>query len=283
MNGRNRSSGWQYAKLSGHRNEKIIDNMLIDDIKYQNKILEFLHITDTKIAKIDYGGLHESSVQSILGNKTKSKTDMCIYLLNGKRINISIKKSFGGQVYLIPINRFIEGFELQYDTKIPENVKRAIELFWGSANDTSEIIQSINSKYINYELHKNRLTAETLKNYNIDLYNSLILWFKNNITYIFDFCFSKGLAKNEEDWADIIWYKNSIGENNLDALFNINDLKEKLIIHNKVEYGNINGGTTIQLPFGFVQWHSPTKIIPGCIQFHHNYKKILEIYNSKKD
>ena len=40
------------------------------------------------------------------------------------------------------------------------------------------------------------------------------------------------------------------------------------------EYGNVGGGTTIQLPFGFVQWHSPTKKIPGDMQFHHNHEKI---------
>lgn len=47
------------------------------------------------------------------------------------------------------------------------------------------------------------------------------------------------------------------------------------------------GGTTIQMAFGFVQWHSPQKTIPGCIQFHHNYNKICTamdniLYKGKK-
>ena len=33
-------------------------------------------------------------------------------------------------------------------------------------------------------------------------------------------------------------------------------------------FGTTNGGTTIQLPFGFVQWHQHQ------MQFHHNYYKI---------
>ena len=28
------------------------------------------------------------------------------------------------------------------------------------------------------------------------------------------------------------------------------------------------------IDIAFVQWHSPTKVIPGCIQFHHQFKKI---------
>lgn len=283
MNNRNRASGWQYAKLSGHRNEKIIDDLVINDIECQNKILKCAKITDAKIEKISYGGINELNVESVFNDKTKSKTDMCILLSNGKRINISIKKSFGGQVYLIPIHRFIEGFELQYGKEIPKNTKRAIELFWGSAEDTREIINTTNSKYKKYELRKNRLTAETLKIYNEDLYNNLILWFKSNIADIFDFCFSRGLAKNKEDWSDIIWYKNEVGDNDLDTLFNISDLKEKIIKTSDISYGTRTGGTTIQLPFGFVQWHSPTKIIPGSIQFHHKYVKMLEIHNTKKD
>ena len=46
-------------------------------------------------------------------------------------------------------------------------------------------------------------------------------------------------------------------------------------------YGKVGGGTTIQLPFGFVQWHSPTKKIPGDMQFHHGYEKIKELVDKK--
>lgn len=91
-----------------------------------------------------------------------------------------------------------------------------------------------------------------------------------------DFCFSKGLAKNSTDWANIIWYKNELGENEVNEIFTINEMCAVLSknAEQETKYGNRGGGTTIQLPFGFVQWHSPTKIIPGCIQFYHNYYKI---------
>ena len=117
--------------------------------------------------------------------------------------------------------------------------------------------------------------------YNETLYNKLLIWFRDNIYNITDFCFSKGLAKNKEDWADIVWYKNELGENSVDKMFLISEIRSKVIEKlDLIEYGNIHGGTTIQLPFGFVQWHSPQKTFPGCLQFHHSYDKIQNIADS---
>ena len=185
----------------------------------------------------------------------------------------------GGQVYLISINRFIEGFEKQYKKSIPEKVKRAIELFWGSAEDTTEIIDKIGTKK-DYEYRKHRLVADTLYLYNEELYYELLNWVKENTDLIADFCFSRGLAKNEEDWADIVWYKNEVGEYDENNCFYIKDLCKKLqeAAATETEYGKVGGGTTIQLAFGFVQWHSPSKTIPGQIQFHHSYIKIANLF-----
>ena len=36
-------------------------------------------------------------------------------------------------------------------------------------------------------------------------------------------------------------------------------------------YSSTNGGTTIQLPFGFVQWHK------GQLQFHHSFYKLCDM------
>ena len=43
-----------------------------------------------------------------------------------------------------------------------------------------------------------------------------------------------------------------------------------------VIYGTKNGGTTIQLPFGHLQFHQ------GGLQFHHNYEKIKELISERK-
>ena len=60
------------------------------------------------------------------------------------------------------------------------------------------------------------------------------------------------------------------GENEIDEIFHIEKICEGAVRKTEQEtyYGEKNGGTTIQLPFGFVQWHQ------AKMQFHHNYWKV---------
>lgn len=275
MSKRNRAEGWQHAKISGHENEKLIAELTRSNPAIQKRILNCAHIYDVAIEKIEYGGLFETAVDSIFeGTKTKSKTDMGLFLSNGTCLNVSIKKDEGGQVFLIGIDRFIKGFELQYNKVIPTDVKRAISLYFGSAEDTLNIVEQFGSTNKRLEIRKHRLVADTLKAYNHNLAEGLLSWVNSNITELFDYCFARGLAKNPEDWAQIIWYRNMVGENGFDTLIYLPDIMNQ--IQPTANFGNRNGGSTIQLPFGFVQWHSPRKVIPGSLQFHHNYIKIIE-------
>lgn len=275
MSGRNRAEGWKHAKKTGHENERLIAELTEADKAIQNRLLDCAHIKGAEIVDVEYGGICETDVDCVLGGKTKSKTDMWLYLSNGKRLNVSIKKDEGGQVFLIGINRFIDGFERQYNTRIADDVKRAIQLYFGSASDIDEIVENCGGKNKKLELRKHRLVADTLKAYDEELYDGLLSWLNKNMFEIFDFCFSKGLAKNENDWADIVWYKNLIGENRFDRMIYLHDIAVG-IPHNAA-YGTRNGGSTIQLPFGFVQWHSPKKVIPGNLQFHHNFEKVCNL------
>ncbi len=274
MEHRNRATGWQHAKLSGHKNEKLVAELTQSNADIQARLLKCAHLSGVSITNVEFGGICETDVDCVLGGKTKSKTDMWLHLSNGNKLNVSIKKDESGQVFLIGIDRFIDGFEKQYNTKISDDVKRAISLYFGSAADIVNIIQSFSTINKSLELRKHRLVAETLKAYDIRLYNVLLNWINININNLFDFCFSKGLAKNSHDWAHIVWYKNLIGENQFDQMIYLPDIHHKLSA--TAEYGTRNGGSTIQLPFGFVQWHSPRKVIPGDLQFHHSFKKICE-------
>ena len=92
---RNRADGWKYAKLTGHSNEKLVAELVKRDKNIQKKILECAHLKNIEIIDIQYGGINETDVDCILGGKTKSKTDMWLYLSNGKRLNVSIKKDEG--------------------------------------------------------------------------------------------------------------------------------------------------------------------------------------------
>lgn len=271
---RDRSEGWQWAKLSGHKNEDLVCQQFDND-DYCNEFTK--RIGCGKIASADVGGLCETEVETVLDDYSKGKTDLVLSCQDDKQVNISIKKSLSGQVFLVTIDRFINGFEKQFDRKIPKNVKEAIRLFWGNSSKVENIIKQCGVKK-DYELRKHRLVADTLKAYDNKLYDCLLKWFKVNIKEIVLLCFSCGLVKEQKFWADYVWYINMVGEHNVDRIIPINQLCEACYKkRNEIVYGNRGGGTTIQLPFGFVQWHSPQKSIPGCIQFHHKYNTISKI------
>jgi hypothetical protein len=279
---RNRAEGWQHAKLSGHENEDLVTELVMGNPTLQAELLKCANKSG-KIIGIAEGGLCEKDVPSVLGDGTKSKPDLKMELNNGDHLNISIKKSWAGQVFLIQPERFIDGFERQYGHCIPNDVKRALLLYFGKAKDTIEIVNQYSHipAIRKYELHKWRVVKDTMDRYNPALSECLIKWFRENIVEVFDFCFVRGLAKNERDWADVIWYKNLlVGEDDPDTLFDMQNLKEKIYAHRSmVTYGSRNGGSTIQLPFGFLQYHNPPKDYPSqnCMQFHHKFVDIKSL------
>ncbi|MCL2587003.1 MAG: hypothetical protein FWE31_02055 [Firmicutes bacterium] len=277
MEKRNRSQGWRHAKLSGHENEKLLKQMLESG---SGNLLKALDTSREEIASIDIGGLNEKNIPSIFGDTTKSKTD-CVIVIGDNKKNVSLKKG-NGQVYLITPDRFIRGFQQQYKKIIPDIVKRGISLYWGTAGDTLAIIEKVGTKK-SYETRKHRLSGDTLRIFDGDIYKELVNWFTENAAEIFDFCFSRGLAANPSDYAEYIWYFNTLGENDNNSLYCINTLKGKIAKAPPASYSPKGGGTTIWLPFGFVQWHSPTKTIPGCMQFHHQYKKIKTLAEEADD
>lgn len=277
MSQRNRAEGWQHAKLSGHSNERIIEKLLNQDIAFQNYLSTRLCLK-SNIVSAAVGGLHETNVADVLGTKTKSKTDLKLSLEDGGSVNISIKKSSGGQVYLIGVDRFISGFEAQFNKQIPEEVVRAIQLFFGGAVDIAEVINrtdlvvGVSKSIKDYEIRKKRLTWVTLQKYDANLGNALIDWLKLNIQEISLFCFQRGLAESPSEWADYIWYRNELDEGLQESLFDINKMNQNFSLNSaksQIIPGVRSGGTTIQLPFGFVQWHQ------SKIQFHHSQKSIL--------
>ena len=271
---RNRKQGWAWAKMSGHVNENSVCE-LFNDKEYRKQFAEALSIPRIKSASV--GGLCEESVNTVLGDKSRGKTDLRLLCEGGSHVNFSIKKSLSGQVFLITIDHFISGFEKQFNVSIPDDVKTAIQLFWGSHESVTDIIQSVGTSR-EYELKKHRLTACTLKAYDINLYDSLLNWFKDNIGMLADFCFSKGLVSDSSLWADYVWYINRVGENDVDHIIPVEEIISACEENKElICYGTRFNGTTIQLPFGFVQWHSPRKAIPGCIQFHHLYQLLIKI------
>lgn len=277
MEHRDRATGWQHAKLSGHKNEDLVKDLLDTDQQFQNSFLKRVDRASATIIGTSIGGLHETNVPSVNGRKTKSKTDLKVYLDTNEVINVSIKKSLGGQVYFVRAGLFIDTFEKQFGTKIPSIVQRAINLFWAAADDAVEIIEHYgdrsNAKNYDLQIRHESLNATTLKAYDEDLYSALLDWFTANAYELAKLSFSMGAVRNRDEWSDFVWYINLLGENDTDDLFFIEDVCEAVqaVAHKETYYGSSYGGTTIQLPFGFVQWHQ------GQLQFHHSYDKLCQL------
>ena len=68
---RNRATGWQHAKLSGHKNEDLVKKMLDTNENFKYNFLKRVGKHSNKIKKTTIGGLHETNVPSVNGNKTK--------------------------------------------------------------------------------------------------------------------------------------------------------------------------------------------------------------------
>ncbi len=278
MEHRDRATGWQHAKLSGHENEDMVKDLLDNNHEYAKDFLCRLGLPDESIQETSIGGLHDTNVPSVNGTrKTKSKTDLKVFLKSGKEVNISIKKSPTGQVYFVRAGIFIETFEAQFKKTIPNSVKRAINLFWAAADDAIPIIEQYadrsNTKNYNLQIRHASLNATTLKNYDEALYNDLLSWFTENAYELTALSFAMGAVRDREEWSDFVWYINLLKENDVDAIFSIPDLCQAAasVASEETYYSSANGGTTIQLPFGFVQWHQ------GQLQFHHNFSKLTDL------
>lgn len=277
MEHRNRASGWKHAKLSGHTNESRVKELLDTVPAYRNDFMKRIGYENEIVRATSIGGLHETNVPGVLGKKTKSKTDLKIFCESGKTINISIKKSLGGQVYFVRAGLFVRVFEAQFGRIIPEDVKRAIYLFWAAADDAEDIIAQYgdksDAKSFSLQMRHKSLNATTLRAYDKHLYDALRNWFSEHIYELTKLSFTMGAASDPKEWSELVWYVNLLGENDIDCVFPIKDIcrAAATVADRDTFYGDSNGGTTIQLPFGFVQWHQKQ------LQFHHSFEKIVAL------
>jgi len=273
--GRNRSEGWTYAKRSGHLNEQKVCT-LFDDTNFCDLFSKRLGVS--KIVSATVGGIHEKSVPGVLGRKTKSKTDLKLLLENGKTVNISIKKSWGGQAAFQTVECFIKGFELQFSTLIPDDIQYMLKLYFYGNPDTEKyltddaIIGGQPARLIKYQKDHGRLVWESIKKWDNKKADKLLDWFKGNIGKLAEYCFSRGLATNKDEWAEYVWFINLLGEDDLDSIYSVADIINGVEANKDlVTPGGVNGGSTIQFPFGFAQWHQ------AKIQVHDNLENLINL------
>ena len=292
MSGRDRSKGWQFAKLNGHRYETTFCDKVKKGIdkEFNEKLMECvkkLGVNDEPVDCDSSSG--KSMVDDIFGGKTQSKKDITVKFQDDKVVNFSIKKpsTIGGQVHLSTLSRFLDAMEIITGRPVPNEVKwvfraftgetegNTIKEFTGGAKLHGPIIAKHNELA---EIYQNRLYASTLEiefSKKWDAFNS---WFNGYMPEITRLLFSTGYCKNPEDFATILHYGNGCHFLIIDDL--IKATKGREIYPSKHGYYK---GSTLIMPWGFLEVHRPGKHEgPYQLQFHHNRDSILEIMETKK-
>ena len=284
-NERNRSEGWRHAKLDGHENERLFGESLNSDQGFVSEIENFLaNESPTGIPKVIVDGAKH--VNSIFGDLTVSKVDLTVKWESGQHINISLKKSPSGQVWLVSVPRFLAALEFHLAEPIDPNVRAGISLFIGGSNLKNYLDlynkslkhnEAHNPTIADQERHQERLVAQSISYLFPSAWEAMIGFLNENIGLITKLSFAQGLASSEDDGANIIVYNN---EKSAAAIFPILKLIEYSISDVKkqpISAGPRNGGSTLQLPTGFLQMHHPQG--ENQLQFHHQHKKISKLFS----
>ena len=272
-------------KVSGHKNEEMIAEALNKNIAFRTHFCERIGMNVSDFVAATAGGRHAPQVESVIGGKTAEKTDVRIMWQGGALTNISLKKDAAGQVYLVTVRNFVAVYEAQYNVTVPDKVRRALALFIGEAEDSKAILDATDLsvdgekvRSIAYE-QNHRLVFEVIRNYDANMATMLLDWLKKQIASVCELCFAAGAVKDRDKWANVLWYKNLVDADGqgLDFLVPINRIVSALIEKgdkNVVERGPKNAGSTIQLPFGHLQYHLRQ------LEFYQQLKKIQSLLAS---
>lgn len=282
--GRNRSQGWKHAKISGHENERDFGAILEQSAMLQKQLFEIkypqLELPNIRPSVNVDGALQ---VESILGDLITSKIDAEIAWTAAQRLTISIKKSNAGQVWLVPVSRFIRAVQFHGKPLSPD-ASKALKLFIGGSNLSGldvEFKHGISTEKVTdsalyeQELHQNRLLAVTIKREFPMYWDALIDYFKQNIGLITELMFARGLALRDEDTADLIVYNKVRNQGNMFETKSIAAQATKPSALQLIQAGPRNGGSTIYLPTGFLQMHHPQG--ENLMQFHHKYDMVWDL------
>ena len=269
-------------KVSGHKNEEMIAEALNRNAAFRAHFCERIGVNESDFVAATAGGRCAPQVESVIGGKTAEKTDIRILWKGGSLTNISLKKDAAGQVYLVTARNFVAVYEAQYNVTVPDKVRRALALFIGEAEDSRAILDATDISVdgekvrgIAYEQNY-RLVFEVIRNYDATMASMLLDWLKKQIASVCELCFSAGAVSDRDKWANVLWYKNLVDADGqgLDFLVPINRIVSALVKNgnrNVVERGPKNGGSTIQLPFGHLQYHLKQ------LEFYQQLKKIQSL------
>jgi len=288
MTGRNRSEGWTHAKLTGHALEQQIAETLESNAALSSALhLDCFGLPETSVAHVAAGGIGASHGRCVLGGVTPPKTDLVVRWRTGRTARISLKMSAGGQVWLVTPERFIAGFEAQFGVRVPDAVRTGIRFFIGplSSKEMRDALggnlplgpmRSKDGK--SQELHQERFVAETLAAIIPNEWNATLAWMRQELPRIAELCFSRGLCADPDAQAEFVWYyirneaSGEVLESRVIPLASIVAAISKMPLNARAAAGPRNGGSTVTLPFGFLQMHRPAG--GNQVQFHHGISAI---------
>ena len=295
MSQRNRAEGWQYAKLSGHQRE--LD--LAAELSSDSELSSWLHIQsfgtpEAAQPRVETSGISMEWVPSVLGDLTVPKYDLEVAWPH-RAVKVSLKKSEAGQVWLVPLDRFIRGFQAQFHVGVPDEVREGLRLFIGplELDEMAEILDGheplggqARSGGGPQELHQRRFVARTLEQRRPELWAAALQWFRDEAPRITELCFARGLVKDPALYAEAILYTLISGEAARNYYFSLDELIE--VVHaepaaGRARPGPLRGGSTILLPFGFLQMHNPKKRGEDShrnqLQFHHRLQDLVALFS----
>lgn len=227
------------------------------------------------------GGSNAKQIEDIFGGSTNGKPDLSVRWDDLPIVNLSIKKSLSGQVFLTSVERFVVGYEYHFSDKVPLNVEKMLHLFIGTDGERCDLVMR-GRNYLGpvhhggdlQEKHQHRILAVTLSKHFPKDWRSTLDWVQLNAGRIAEFSFSRGYARNQVDFATHLWYFS--GDKCSNAIDCLIPVREVVKFSNKFGSESIagpkNGGSTIQFPFGFLQMHAPKG--ENLLQIHHQFKKL---------
>jgi len=224
------------------------------------------------------GGKHAKKEVSVLGGTTAGKTDVSVLWKDGSHTNISLKKCSAGQVYLVTAKNFVAAYEAQYHVIVPSKVCRALAFFIGEDPESRSILEATDISVDGEKARKlafdqnYRLMFCVIQNYDPNMAAQLLAFLHDKLDNVFELCFSAGAVKDRNLWSDVLWYKNLVDADGmcLDYLVSIPVVKAAIQRKSRelVVHPGKKPGSTIQLPFGHVQYFHRQ------LEFYQKLKKI---------
>ena len=244
--------------------------------------------------RVEASGRAIERVPSVLDDLTVSKVDLKVRWPI-RSLQVSLKKSKEGQVWLVSYDRFIRGFEAHFGDPVPEVVREGLRLFIGPL-DVAEMQKVLRghppqgprsrSGPDSQEFHQRRFVARTLEQRRPDVWSSTLLWLQQEMPRLTELSFVRGLARDEADFAQAVVYSLVDRGRVRNVLFPLASLVE--FVHRTPEamrarVGPRQGGSTIITPFGTLQMHNPKSRgenrYRNQLQFRHRLQDLERLFS----